>query len=51
MVSAAEVDLDKGKISVASPVGKLLLGKREGDEVKVTLPWGKSKFRVIAINK
>ena len=51
LVSAAEVDLDKGKISVASPVGKLLLGKREGDEVKVTLPWGKSKFRVIAINK
>jgi len=51
LVSAAEVDLDKGKISVASPVGKLVLGKREGDEIKVTLPWGKSKFRVIAINK
>ncbi len=51
LVSAAEVDLDKGKISVASPVGKLLLGKREGDEVMAELPWGKSKFRVIAINK
>ena len=51
LVSAAEVDLDKGKISVASPVGKLLLGKREGDEVTAKLPWGKSKFRVIAINK
>jgi len=51
LVSAAEVDLDKGKISVASPVGKLLLGKREGDEVTAQLPWGKSKFRVIAINK
>ncbi len=51
LVSAAEVDLDKGKISIASPVGKLLLGKREGDEVTAELPWGKSKFRVIAINK
>ena len=51
LVSAAEVDLDKGKISVASPVGKLLIGKREGDEVTVELPWGKGKFRVIAINK
>lgn len=51
LVSAAEVDLDKGKISVASPVGRLLLGKREGDEVMAELPWGKSKFRVIAINK
>ena len=51
LVSAAEVDLENGKISVASPVGKLLLGKREGDEVTAELPWGKSKFRVIAINK
>jgi len=51
LVSAAEVDLDNGKISVASPVGKLLLGKREGDEVVAELPWGKGKFRVIAINK
>lgn len=51
LVSAAEVDLDNGKISVLSPVGKLLLGKREGDEVIAALPWGKSKFRVIAINK
>ena len=51
LVSAAEVDLDKGKISIASPVGKLLLGKREGDEVTAELPWGKGKFRVIAINK
>ncbi len=51
LVSAAEVDLEKGKISIASPVGKLLLGKREGDEVAADLPWGQSKFRVIAINK
>lgn len=51
LVSAAEVDLDLGKISVASPVGKLLLGKREGDEVTAELPWGISKFRVIAINE
>jgi len=51
LVSAVEVDLEKGKISVASPAGKKLLGKREGDQVTIELPWGKSKFRVIAINK
>jgi transcription elongation factor GreA len=51
LVSAVEVDLENGKISVASPVGKLLLGKREGDEVTAELPWGTSKFRVIALNK
>jgi len=49
LVSQAEVDLEKGKISVASPVGKLLLGKKEGDEVTARLPWGKTRFRVIAI--
>ncbi len=51
LVSPVEVDLEMGKISVASPAGKTLLGKREGDQVTVDLPWGKSKFRVIAINK
>jgi len=51
VVSAAEVDLEMGKISIASPAGKQLLGKKEGDEVTVELPWGKSKFRVIAINR
>ncbi len=51
LVSPAEVDLDSGKISMASPVGRTLLGKREGEEVAVELPWGKSKYRVIAINK
>jgi transcription elongation factor GreA len=51
LVSAPEVDLEKGKISVASPVGQLLLGKKEGDKVKAELPWGISEFRVIAINQ
>lgn len=51
LVSAPEVDLDKGKISVASPVGKLLLGKKEGDEVTAELTWGTSKFKVIALNQ
>lgn len=51
LVSAPEVDLEKGKISVSSPVGRILLGKKEGDEVSAEFPWGTSKFRVIAINK
>ena len=51
LVSSPEVDLENGKISVASPVGKILLGKKEGDEVSAELPWGTSKFRVIAINQ
>jgi transcription elongation factor GreA len=51
LVSSPEVDLEKGKISVSSPVGRILLGKKEGDAVTAELPWGTSQFRVIAINK
>ena len=51
LVSPAEVDLENGKISIASPAGQALIGKHEGDEVKITLPWGTTHFRVIAINK
>jgi len=51
LVSSAEVDLHNGKISVVSPVGKALIGKRKGDEIAVDLPAGKVHFHVIAINK
>jgi transcription elongation factor GreA len=51
LVSSAEVDLEKGKISVESPVGRALIGRREGDEVVVDLSRGKTRFRVISISK
>lgn len=51
LVSSAEVDLEKGKVSIVSPVGKALLGKRKGDEIEVKVPSGTSCFKVIAINK
>ena len=51
LVSSAEVDLENGKISVDSPVGKSLIGKREGQKIKVNAPGGVFHFRVIAINK
>ena len=51
LVSPAEVDLEGGRISMASPVGRLLIGRREGDTVTAELPWGQEKYRVIAINK
>lgn len=51
LVSSAEVDLENGKISVDSPVGQALIGKREGQKIKVNAPGGTFHFRVIAINK
>jgi transcription elongation factor GreA len=40
IVGSAEADPTKGRISNESPVGKSLLGKREGDEVQVKIPDG-----------
>jgi len=51
LVSSAEVDLENGKISVDSPVGQALIGKHEGQKIKVGAPGGAFHFRIIAIKK
>lgn len=52
LVSESEADLKAGKISVTSPIGKGLLGKKVGDIAEITTPGGKIEFEVlnIAIN-
>lgn len=40
------IDLDTGQISLASPLGQTLLGKRVGDEVALKLPRGERKLRI-----
>lgn len=42
-----EVDPEKGKISLASPIGKSLVGKEEGDEVLVITPKGRRNFEIM----
>ncbi|MDH5510063.1 MAG: transcription elongation factor GreA [Nitrospinota bacterium] len=44
-----EVDPEKGKISLASPIGKSLVGKEEGDEVTVITPKGRRNFEIIEL--
>lgn len=46
LVSAREANAAERKISVESPVGKELLGRRKGDEVAVATPRGEIHFRV-----
>lgn len=40
------IDIDTGQISMASPLGQTLLGKRVGEEVSLVLPRGERKLRV-----
>ncbi|MDX2047741.1 MAG: transcription elongation factor GreA [Chitinophagaceae bacterium] len=46
LVSEKEADLKLGKISVTSPIGKGLLGKKPGDVAEVQAPNGLIKFRI-----
>lgn len=49
LVSPSEAKLSEGKISIASPVGKAVLGKSGGDEVTVVAPAGAMRFRIVQI--
>ncbi len=50
LVSEQEADLKSGKISVTSPIGKGLLGKKVGEIAEVTAPGGVLKFQIESIS-
>jgi transcription elongation factor GreA len=49
LVSPAEVDAAAGKISAASPIGRAVMGRKQGDEVEVVVPVGKLRYRIVRI--
>ena len=49
LVSEAEANLKEGKLSVSSPIGKVLLGTSVGTKVKALTPGGEMEFEVIKI--
>jgi transcription elongation factor GreA len=51
LVAENEADLKLGKISVSSPIGKGLLGKKVGDTAEISVPSGKMKFEIIEIKR
>jgi transcription elongation factor GreA len=51
LVAESEADLKSGKISVNSPIGKGLLGKKVGEIAEVVVPNGTLKFEVLSIER
>ena len=51
LVAQSEADLAKGKISVDSPIGKGLLGKKIGDIAEISIPNGNVKFEILEISR
>ncbi len=50
LVSEEEADLKSGKISVKSPIGKGLLGKKVGETAEIKAPAGTMKFEIVDIS-
>ncbi len=50
IVSESEANLKEKKISIESPIGKGLLGKREGEIAKVQTPAGEIEFEILEIS-
>ena len=51
LVAQSEADLKAGKISVDSPIGKGLLGKKVGETAEITVPNGTLKFEILDISR
>ncbi len=51
LVAQSEADLKTGKISVDSPIGKGLLGKKVGDIAEIQVPNGTIKFEILEISR
>lgn len=51
LVAENEADLKSGKISVSSPIGKGLLGKKVGDVAVIEVPSGKMQFEIVSISR
>lgn len=49
IVGSDESDISKGLISIESPIARAIIGKEEGDEVKVKTPKGIKSFEVISV--
>lgn len=50
LVSAAEADPRRGRISVESPIGRALVGRRAKDEATAETPDGSETLRVIEVS-
>jgi transcription elongation factor GreA len=49
IVGELEADLKQNKISVTSPIARALIGKSEGDTVKVRSPGGEREVEIVAV--
>jgi transcription elongation factor GreA len=49
LVMPEDADVDKGMISTSSPIGRAILNKEVGDEIKVTTPARQRRFELLKV--
>jgi transcription elongation factor GreA len=49
LVGPDESNINEGRISVRSPLGKAIIGKRPGDEISLVAPGGKRSYELVDI--
>jgi transcription elongation factor GreA len=49
IVGELEADVRHGKVSIASPIARALIGKSKGDTVEVTTPKGSKSYEITKI--
>ncbi|MFN7922607.1 MAG: transcription elongation factor GreA [Bryobacteraceae bacterium] len=49
LVTSEEADVNNGKISTTSPIGRGLLGKEVGDSVRIVIPGGVKEFEILKL--
>src|SRR5215204_2585495 len=49
LVMPEDADVERGQISTASPIGRAMLNKEEGDEITVTTPAGSRQFELVKL--
>lgn len=50
IVGEPEADISNGKLNVASPLARALIGKEEGDSIEVRTPGGEKAYEVLSIS-
>ncbi len=51
LVAPEEANFEANKISVTSPIGKALLGRKKGEAVDISVPAGMLKYQIVDINR
>lgn len=49
LVGPDESDIENGRISISSPLGKALIGRKPGDELSLQVPGGKRSYELVDI--